>query len=155
MKFEIPISLKKEHEELHAELAQAVKAGGRTGEAAKAVARLMHPHFVREEEIALPPLGLLAPLSRGHVDPGMADVVKLTDELEAELLAMLAEHKQIVAGLETLVDAAKGESKPHIAQFAERLMAHARTEEEVSYPAALLVGRYLKAVLSGARPKVA
>jgi hypothetical protein len=52
MKFQIPPSLKAEHEELHGELARATRAGGRTGEAAKAVAKLMHPHFVKEEEYA-------------------------------------------------------------------------------------------------------
>ncbi|HET7680205.1 MAG TPA: hypothetical protein VFK79_08755 [Xanthobacteraceae bacterium] len=55
MRFEIPPALKTEHEQLHSELVRATKAGGRTGEAAKAVAKLMHPHFVKEEEYALPP----------------------------------------------------------------------------------------------------
>lgn len=155
MKFEIPSSLKTEHEELHAELAQAIKAGGRTAEAAKAVAKLMHPHFVKEEEFALPPLGLLTALSRGQIEDRMADIIKMTDQLEAELPHMLAEHRHIVAALEALVDAAKAENKPHHVRFAEKLMAHARAEEEVSYPTALLIGRYVKALLAGAKPKVA
>jgi hypothetical protein len=155
MKFQIPPSLKAEHEELHGELARATKCGGRTGEAAKAVANLMHPHFIKEEEYALPPLGLLAALSRGQIETSMADVVKLTDKLEAELPQMLAEHKDIVAALEGLVEAAKAENKPDYVHFAEKLMAHARMEEEVSYPTALLIGRYVKAALAGVRPKAA
>jgi hypothetical protein len=150
MKFEIPPSLKAEHEALHGELVRATKAGGRTGEAAKAVAKLMHPHFIKEEEYALPPLGLLTALSRGQIESGMAEVTKMTDRLEAELPQMLAEHKDIVAALETLVEAAAAESKSDQAHFAEELMAHARMEEEVSYPTALLIGRYLKTVLPGA-----
>jgi hypothetical protein len=63
---------------------------------------------------------------------------------------MLAEHKDIVAALETLVEAAAAESKPDQAHFAEELMAHARMEEEVSYPTALLIGRYVKAVVPDA-----
>ena len=55
MKFQKPSALKSEHEELHGELG-ATKAGGHTGEAAKAVAKLMHTHFVKEEEYALPPV---------------------------------------------------------------------------------------------------
>jgi hypothetical protein len=39
--------------------------------------------------------------------------------------------------------------------FAEKLMAHARTEEEVSYPTALLIGRYLKAILPNQNFKAA
>ncbi|HEY6023585.1 MAG TPA: hemerythrin domain-containing protein [Pseudolabrys sp.] len=155
MDFQIPPALKAEHEELHAELARATKAGGRTGEAAKAVAKLMHPHFIKEEEYALPPLGLLEGLSKGKIESGMADALKMTDKLEAELPQMLAEHKAIVQALESLVGAAKAENKPDYVHFAEKLMAHARTEEEVSYPTALLVGRYLKAVLPGSAVKAA
>ena len=68
----IPESLKLEHEELHADLVRATKAGGKTGEAAKAVAKVLHEHFVKEEEFALPPIGLLAALARGEVDEEMA-----------------------------------------------------------------------------------
>jgi hypothetical protein len=148
MTFEIPRPLKIEHEELHAELAKATKAGGQTGEAAKAVAKVLHPHFVKEEEYALPPLGLLVPLSQGKVEKGMAAALKMTDRLEVESPGMLAEHKAIVAALGHLVDAARAENKPDVAQFAEKLILHAQAEEQVSYPTALLVGRYLKAKLA-------
>jgi hypothetical protein len=144
MEFLIPKPLKTEHAELHADLVDATRAGGRVGEAAKEVAKRLHPHFVREEQFAMPPLGLLAALAKGAVAAGMADVLALTDRLEAELPAMLAEHKDIVAALGDLVAAAKAENKPKHASFAEKLMLHARTEEEVLYPAALLVGRYVK-----------
>lgn len=144
MKFLIPEPLKAEHAELHAELVDATRAGGRVGEAAKAVAKLLHPHFVREEEFALPSLGLLATLAQGAIDPEMADVLRLTDKLEAELPGMLAEHKEIVAALHHLVVAAEAEKKPEHARFAEKLTLHARTEEDVLYPAAVLIGRYVK-----------
>lgn len=147
MNFQIPPTLKAEHEELHGELARATKAGGRTGEMAKAVAKLMHPHFVKEEEYALPPLGLLPALSQGKLQAGMAEVIKMTDKLESDLPHMLAEHKDIVTALQRLIEAAKAEDKPEYVYFAEKLMAHARTEEEVSYPTAVLIGRYLKAAL--------
>jgi hypothetical protein len=153
MKFQIPPSLKAEHEELHGELERATKAGGRTGEAANAVAKLMHPHFVKEEEYALPPLDVLGALSKGQIESGMAEVLKMTDRLEAELPQMLAEHKDIVRALQGLVKAARAENKPKYVHFAEKLMAHARTEEEVSYPTALLIGRYLKAALPGLKVK--
>lgn len=147
--FQIPEALKVEHEELHAELARATKAGGRTGNAAQAVAKLMHPHFVKEEEYALPPLGLLQDLAMGKFEPEMSAVLRMTDKLEAELPTMLSEHATIVAALKTLVEAAKAENKPEYVRFADKLMSHARTEEEVSYPAALLVGRHIKATLKG------
>jgi hypothetical protein len=147
MNFEIPGPLKAEHDELHAELVEATKAGGRTGDAAKAVAKLLHPHFLKEEEYALPPLGLLVALSEGRLEAGMADVLKMTDRLKPELGTMLAEHKEVVGALGKLVDAATAEHKPDIVHFAEKLMLHARTEEQVLYPAAIRVGELVKSKL--------
>ena len=103
MKFEIPTPLKAEHDELHGELVEATKAGGRIGDAAKAVAKLLHPHFVKEEEYELPPHGLLVPLSQCKFESGMADVLKMTDRLNPELSTMLPEHKEIVGALTKLV----------------------------------------------------
>ena len=140
----IPESLKLEHEQLHADLVRAAKAGGKTGEAAKAVAKVLHEHFIKEEEIALPPIGLLASLARGKVDPTMASVVDLTDSLKKELPKMLREHKAIVTVLKKLSAAARREKKPVHVRFAEKSMLHAKTEEEVLYPSAILVGEYLK-----------
>jgi len=122
MEFPIPEPLKVEHAELHAELVEATKAGGRVGEAAREVAKRLHPHFVREEEFALPPLGLLASLAKEAVSPDMAGVLALTSKLEAELQGMLAEHKEIVAALRALVAGAEEESKPKHARFAEKLI---------------------------------
>jgi hypothetical protein len=148
MKFQIPKPMKVEHDELHADLVKATKAGGQTGEAAKAVAKVLHNHFVKEEEYALPPLGLLVVLSEGKFETGMSEVLKMTDKLEAELSTMLSEHKDIVAALRKLIEAAIAENKPDIVHFAEKLMLHAQTEEQVSYPTSLLIGRYVKLKLA-------
>ena len=53
MKFTIPKTLQGEHEALHERLRQATEAGGEVGEAAKTLAHLMHPRFVKEGEFAL------------------------------------------------------------------------------------------------------
>ena len=140
----IPQSLKAEHAELHEELARAIKVGGKVGETAKGVAELLHPHFVKEEEYALPPLGLLSTLAEGRATAEMRSALAMTDRLRADLPHMLQEHKAIVAALEKLIIAARQENKPEYARFAEKLMMHARNEEEVLYPAAILVGEYLK-----------
>jgi len=147
MKFQIPPSLKSEHEELHAELVKAIQVGGKIGEAAQSVAEVLHPHFVKEEEYALPPLGLLGLLSEGKVLPEMKNVFSMTDKLKRELPQMLEEHKAIVGKLKGLVEAAKKEGRMEFAHFAEKLTLHAKTEEEVLYPASLLIGDCLK--LSG------
>jgi len=141
-----PQSLKLEHEELHAQLARATKAGGATGEAAKTVAKALHPHFLKEEEYALPPLGLLPILAEGKSLPEIDVAVEMTDRLKADLNHMLLEHKEIVAALKALTEAAKLEGKDEFVHFAEELTRHAQTEEEVLYPASILVGQYLKII---------
>jgi hypothetical protein len=110
MEMKIPASLKAEHEELHEELVRLTKADGKTGEAAQAVAKVLHPHFVKEEELAMPPLNLLRALVDGPVRAEMAKVVELTDKLKQELPAMLKEHEAIVGALQTLAHAGKQEN---------------------------------------------
>jgi hypothetical protein len=144
MNLEIPGSLKAEHEELHEELVRATKAGGKTGEAAKAVAKVLHPHFVKEEQLAMPPLGLLGALAAGRMPPNAEEVAKLSDDLKQDLPAMLKEHANIVIALDALANAARQENQPAAQHFAEKLKQHAKTEEEVLYPAAILVGEYIK-----------
>lgn len=148
MKFLSPHSLKLEHEELHAELVRLTQGSGKTAEAAKTVAHILHPHFVKEEEYAMPPLGLLPLVAEGKITPEMREAVKMTDRLKADLQEMLSEHKVIVEALENLKTAAKAEGKKDAAHFAEKLVLHAKTEEEVLYPASILVGEYLKIKLS-------
>ena len=144
MKFTIPQPLICEHEALHRRLHQATEAGGEVGAAATTVARLMHPHFVKEEEFALPPLGLLLALARGEVNDEMAAVLELTDRLEAELPQMLAEHRGIVDALSKLREAAARAGSDDVVAFAEALVEHAQTEEAVMYPAAILVGQVVR-----------
>jgi hypothetical protein len=144
MSVAIPASLKAEHDELHHELAAATKAPGSVGEAARAVAKLLHPHFVDEEAFALPPLGLLAELAQGERIADGASVTAMTDRLKAELPRMLAEHRTITAALHDLEGAARAAGDEARVRLAGKIIAHAQAEEEVMYPAAILVGEYLK-----------
>lgn len=140
----IPVSLKAEHDELHHELAAATKAPGPVGEAARTVAKLLHPHFVDEEAFALPPLGLLAKLARDERISDAASVTAMTDRLKAELPRMLAEHRTITAALRNLEDKARAAGDDARVRLAAKIIAHAQAEEEVMYPAAILVGEYLR-----------
>jgi hemerythrin superfamily protein len=58
---------------------------------------------------------------------------------------MLEEHKQIRAATETLLAAAREEKATAPEQFARDLLLHAQSEEEVLYPAAILVGDIIRA----------
>jgi hypothetical protein len=139
-RFKIPAPLRAEHDELHTRLAAAIREPGAVGEAAREVARLLHPHFEREEEFALPPLALLAPLARGEAVPALADVVPMIRRLKEELPAMIQEHQAIVNALDRLRSAARNAGNPEVESFARALVQHAQTEETVLYPAAIVVG---------------
>ena len=141
----IPQSLKAEHDEIHEALAEATRVPGRIGAAAAELAAVLHPHFERENQIALPPLGLLAPLAAGQAPAGLPEALAMTDALRKELPRMLEEHKRIRAATEKLRIAAREGKAPVQERLAETLAAHARTEEEVLYPAAILVGDIIRA----------
>ena len=141
----IPQALQVEHHEIHEALAQATRAPGRVGAAAKELAAVLDPHFARENQIALPPLGLLAPLAAGKTPAGLQEALAMTDALRREMPRMLDEHKRIRAATEKLLAVAREEKAPAQEQFAERLAAHAQTEEEILYPAAILVGDIIRA----------
>lgn len=144
MDFKSPETLSEEHLELHKELAGLKNAGGDIGEAAELVIELMHPHFMKEEEYAMPPLGLLKTLSTEEATPEMKAIIDITDRLKMLMPKMLEEHQQIFEGLLNLANVATKENKLEYASIAKRLIAHVKIEEEFYYPAALLVGEYLK-----------
>jgi hypothetical protein len=143
---EIPESIRREHEAIHSALVAATQASGRVGVAAKALAEVLHPHFVREEEIALPPLALLAPLAAGSTLPEATSstAAAMTSALRAEMPLMLEEHVRIRAAVAELRAAAESAGAEAQVELADELALHARTEEEVLYPAALLVGELLR-----------
>jgi hypothetical protein len=147
MDIKIPEPLKIEHEELHAELVALTRAPGTVGEAARHVADLLHPHFVKEEEYALPPLGLLASIAQRGVTPDMRAVVGMTERLKKELSEMLAEHQQVIGALDQLAAAGRAAQRQDAERFAAKLKLHAETEEQVLYPAAILVGEQVRARL--------
>ena len=108
---------------------------------------MLHAHFVREEQIATPPLSLLPAILEGGVTPSMRPALELTRALKAEMPRMLEEHVAIKAAMRALGEAAEREGNVKIARVAKRLVLHAETEEQVTYPAALLVGQLLEAKL--------
>lgn len=139
-----PQSLAAEHRELHEILARASKEGGELGRAAEGLEKALAPHFKREEEIATPPLGLLAKLARANATADMRAVLPMTDALERELPQMLREHEVIREAVTRFRAAAAKAGREEYVRFSDELAAHARQEEEILYPAAVLVGRYVK-----------
>lgn len=139
-----PESLEFEHRELREQLQKAMDAPGQTGEAAREVMKVLAPHILLEREFAMPPLSRLAQIARDEITPDMAPFIDKTDAFKAELPRMLDEHKLIVGALRALMQAAAAEKQPGAAQFAQKMIQHAQMEEEILYPAAILVGEYLR-----------
>ena len=71
----IPQSLEAEHHEIHEALSEATRIPGRVGATAKELAAVLDPHFERENQIALPPLGLLATLAAGETPTGQQEAL--------------------------------------------------------------------------------
>ena len=97
------------------------------------------------EQIALPPLSMLAPLARGERVATSSWLLPMTDSLRRELPRMLREHEAIRAATKRLAEAARAERQTSAARLAETLALHARSEEEILYPAAILVGDLVRA----------
>lgn len=141
-----PSSIVIEHEHLHHQLDAAIASGGATGERALEVAAVLASHFEQEEAYAMPPLGLLESLAWDEPidDAAVKQAIEMADRLREEHANMLREHKALTDALGQLASAAKEENKPEHAAFAEALIMHAQNEEQVLYPATLLIGEYLK-----------
>jgi hemerythrin-like domain-containing protein len=94
--------MEEEHQELHRELAKATEIRGKVGEAARKVAQVLHPHFVKENEVALPVVGVARELAEGKTLLDFGEVLELHDKFKNEYEKMLQEHSEIVNALDVL-----------------------------------------------------
>ncbi len=108
------------------------------------------PHIRKEEEVAFPPLDLLGTLASKEVTTELAGIIKLTDRLEDELPGFIYQHDVMRDALQKMNDEAMKEQKHEYASLAKRLLRHMLAEEQILYPAAILVGEYIKHRLYGA-----
>jgi hypothetical protein len=149
MKTYVPKALAQQHGGIRGRLSRAVEAGGRTGEAAGALARILLPHMDREDRLVFPALAILEGLARRTETPDPAVVLRRHEDLKTALPDLLRDHGFIVGALETLAAAARDEGKTAIADLSRDLIEHARLEEEILYPAAVLVGDYVRVTTVG------
>ena len=105
------MTMKEEHEELHRELRRITKMRGKIGGAAMRVAEVLHPHFERENELALPVIGVAGELVEGKSSPDFPKALELANKFKAEYQKMLQEHVEIVKALDELEKAARRAKK--------------------------------------------
>jgi chromosome segregation ATPase len=133
-----------EHEELHEALRKAIRMPGKVGVAARQVAQVLHPHFERENKLALPVIGIARELAEEKTSADFPKALELFEKFKPEYEKMLQEHAEIVKALDELEKVAKKAKKKAVIDFAHKLKLHAKTEEDLTYPAVLMVGKLLK-----------
>jgi hypothetical protein len=84
----------------------------------------------------------LKALARGETPAELAEMVKLAQALRIEMPQMIDEHRQIAEALHLLASNAEAAGKPDYVALAEEMLLHAHIEEDVLYPAAVLIGKY-------------
>jgi hypothetical protein len=155
MRLEIPDVLRREHRELHLRLQSATVLTSPLGEAARKLAGILQGHLLREEQFAFPLLSLLPHLIDGKVGEEMAVAIPIAERLRGELRRLRDDHVAMFSALEAFAEAAREEKREDYRRLAYDLIEHSRTEEAILYPAALLVGDYVRLSLERKTPESA
>jgi iron-sulfur cluster repair protein YtfE (RIC family) len=142
MPLRAPTSVEGAHQELIQLLIKVQHMSGKTGAIAEELARKLRVHAEKEETIVMPLLGLLPDLTGGKSSFKWAKRASgLYSEMKRGYSGMLNEHREILKLLSRLKKVAAEEGHLTAVRFAETLEQHAREEDEILYPAALLAGR--------------
>lgn len=144
MKPKTPKAIKNGHENLCSELKSLINYGGKIGENAKLLKDDMFAHFEKEEKYALPPLGLLLAISEGNWQIGSEEAIEMAEMLKSKLAELKLEHENISGILNNLKIAAEEENNRNAKEFVKELLLHIEIEDQVLYPATILIGNYLK-----------
>jgi hypothetical protein len=148
-----PAVIVTKHGHLRDALARAARDGGAVGDVARSLEQPLSSHLKNDEELVMPPLGLLRPLVDGAQPADVAKVAALVARIEREWPQRLAEHRIILDGARRLRDAAARERKPEFADLGDQLSTHAIIDDQVLYPASILVAKYLASKpAAGSRP---
>lgn len=144
VKPEVPSVVLKDHQYLLKKLEQAMVYDDSTGLAAKELYKVMEYHFKEEEDYVLPPLGILPGLAKGQIPEEAGKIILLTEKFRKNETVMLAEHQMITHYADLMMRAAKKEDHPELEGFDVEIHKHAALEEEILFPAVLVIGDYLK-----------
>ncbi len=140
-----PSSLEQEHTRIHEELHKIIHSSGNTAKIAKEVQSILQPHFEKEEQLSIPVLGVLQSYVNGTLTKEVKEkALQISQQFKKEYPIMLNEHKQIVAALESLNNTAIQESRQDALTFIKDLKEHAVNEEQITYPATIIIGELLE-----------
>ena len=90
-------------------------------------------------------LGALQPYVNGTLtEETRNQAIQISQQFKQEYPTMLEEHKQIVSALDNLENTAMQENRQDVISFIADLKSHAMNEEQVTYPATIIVGELLE-----------
>ncbi len=89
-------------------------------------------------------IGVAKELAEDKASPDFPKASELAGKFKLEYEKMLQEHEEIVKALNELEKAGKQAKKYAVVEFARKLKLHAKTEEDLTYPAVLIVGKLLR-----------
>ncbi len=144
---DIPQSFRVGHANEVAQLTKLSRKRGPVGVEARKALELFKQHQQREEAFILPPLTLLPELADGKLSPDMKWAIPMSDRVKAEREETFLEHTRITDAMNALAAAARTAHDQEALDFAEGAVADSLNDTEITEPASILVGEYLRAKL--------
>jgi hemerythrin superfamily protein len=145
-------SIQSEHNELLSIIHTMTAYPDSAGIIARKTEELLRHHFEEEENYALIPLSYLHAVNSGNIPENSDDIIRMSEYLVTQQGHLNVEHQLISAYIKELIAAANPAQHTAVKSFADRVKQHASAEEEIYFPAAILVGEHLKKI-RGAQPK--
>ena len=145
---EVPSSIKETHLAILERIQKMTMYNDSSAGIAMKLDSLMQHHFKEEEDLILPPLGLLPSLANDQMPEQTKDVIRLSENIKTMMTHMSVEHQLIAAYIKELKQASTMENQAEIMEFEKEVIKHAVSEEEIFFPAAIMVGEYLKLKLA-------
>lgn len=128
-------------------LLRAADHPDKTGRAIGELLKVLEPHFEKEETMAMPLLGVLPELVSGNKIHELRQIADSQELLLRDYESMFQEHKSLIPLINRAKDEATKENHIDTVKILEALVHHARIEEDVLYPSALLAGILAKILL--------
>jgi hypothetical protein len=144
-----PSALHHEFQEIQIGLDGMTEVPGMLGRTTHRLINLLETHFLRQEALVLPLLGLLAPLSRGAISREMSAMVPVADRLRREMPRMLDELMAIARAFDEVATLARLAGRPELARITRQVQTYVLLREQVIYPAALMAGEAVRRHLEG------
>ena len=143
----VPRSVQLQHEQIVRRLESIAQRGGPTSASASKAAEFLKGHYAKEEEFALPPLGLLSTLLNSPNPADLQRAVVMAERTKAALPELMLEHVQINAMMSDLIEAATQNKDDELVRLATRVAAQSLNDVEVLYPTTILIGEHIRSKL--------